>query len=451
MRTDPLYSYPSIRSSPKSRSLQSILTIVNKRQATQSLLMSLSKRILMAFRFSTKTFSTLICICIVLGMLVVGLSPFRGPANEVKWLSQQRGVHIGRYGTILSHGSFPSQVSESNEDGCSLEIWLQPDSVKRSSAIASFSASESPEQLSLVQYFRMLLLTKESSKDGKNSLIGVQDVFSAGKPTFVTITSGQSRSAIYVDGLLKMPFPQFRFSENCNGQLILGTSPVAVHQWQGQLYGLAVYDTELSTVQVLQHYKSWTKSGLPALRSEEFTVAQYRFDELHGNVIHNVVPHGIDLFIPTRYVLAHQIFLQPFWTEYVPGWSTWQDILINIIGFIPLGIVFRNHWTRIRPARSPILATMLLGLGVSLAIEVVQHYIPTRSSGTMDLITNTAGTYIGVLLYATRKIRGVLEKAMEFAHPGGHPNGSAMGELELVLKADSSVKPGEIQAFRPEP
>ena len=403
----------------------------------------------MPVRSKAKNFSTLICISVVLGMLVVGLSPFRGPANQVKWLNHQRGVHIGRYGTILSNRAFPGHLSESKQRSCSLEIWLQPESDKRSSAIVSFSPSESPEQFSLVQYFRMLLLTKQSSKDGKRSLIGVGDVFRAGKTTFLTITSGKSRAAIYVDGVLKQPFSQFEFSENCTGQLILGTSPVAMHQWQGQLYGFAVYDTELSAMQVTQHYESWTKSGLPRFRTDDRTVAQYRFDEQRGNEIHNAVQPGIDLYIPTRYVLAHQAFLQPFWTEYMPGWDTWKNILINIVGFIPLGVVFRNHWTRIRPVRNSILATMLVGLAVSLTIEVIQHYIPTRSSGTMDLITNTAGTYLGALLYAGRTIRLSFENAMEFANPGCCPDG-LRGEPELVLKAPSPIQQAGIRSHRPE-
>ena len=76
-------------------------------------------------------------------------------------------------------------------------------------------------------------------------------------------------------------------------------------------------------------------------------------------------------------------------------------LLINIIGFVPLGLALRAYWTLVRPIQRPALVTTALGLAVSLTIELLQSVIPTRNSGTTDLFTNSLGTYLGFLLYAS--------------------------------------------------
>lgn len=215
---------------------------------------------------------------------------------------------------------------------------------------------------------------------------------------------------MYLDGVLKRTFPGFRFAPDCAGQLVIGTSPVMDESWAGELRGLAVYGQDLTAAQVFKHYETWSAEGRPELSDDERATALYLFDERAGTAVHNAVPAGLDLYIPKRYALVHQIFLRPFWEEFEPRRSYLKDILINIIGLMPLGFFFAAYWTSVRPIKHAVLITTLLGFAVSLTIEVLQSYIPIRDSGTTDLITNTLGTFLGAKLYDLNVARALLAR-----------------------------------------
>jgi VanZ family protein len=185
--------------------------------------------------------------------------------------------------------------------------------------------------------------------------------------------------------------------------------------WPGQLRGLAIYETELTASQVAKHYETWTTQGAPELRGNEHVAALYLFNEHTGNIIHNAVHSGIDLYIPKRFSLLHQTFLEPFWKEFKPEWNYLRDTMMNIVGFIPLGFFFYAYWTSARPVKSAALAAVILGFAVSLTIEILQSYLPNRNSGTTDLITNTLGTFLGVKLYGSRTCQTLLARVYKSA------------------------------------
>jgi glycopeptide antibiotics resistance protein len=73
-------------------------------------------------------------------------------------------------------------------------------------------------------------------------------------------------------------------------------------------------------------------------------------------------------------------------------------VMKNIVGFVPLGFCFYPFlW--LRQGRGTMLLTIVAGTVVSLTIEILQAFLPTRDSGMTDVFTNTMGTWIGALLY----------------------------------------------------
>ena len=97
-----------------------------------------------------------------------------------------------------------------------------------------------------------------------------------------------------------------------------------------------------------------------------------------------------------NYGVIDKIALEPFWKEFNFSRSYWSGNVKNIVGFIPFGFCF-FVWFRIARIKGAALLTIILGAIVSLIIEVLQAFLPTRDSGTTDIITNTIGTYIGVV------------------------------------------------------
>ena len=311
---------------------------------------------------------------------------------------------FGRHGTAFTSGPLATSNLQ-DETSSSIEIWLQPGVVDDSSTIlAFFTPQDLWQRFSLRQSDTDLALIIGSQNEHVRPrvprVVYIDDVFRERKLRFISITSGADGTKLYVDGTLVRAIPQFRVSaSDFTGRLVLGTSPVVNDSWPGQLRGLAFYESELSATQISRHYETWTRQGRPDLSQNAHVLALYLFDERHGRIVHNGAGSGAEIQIPERYQILREKFLEPPWKEFNRRWSYWKNVGINIGGFIPLGFFFCAYLTFAGKITRPALVTVFLGAAVSVTIEVLQAYLPTRDSGMTDIITNTLGTCLGVLLY----------------------------------------------------
>ncbi|MES2324902.1 MAG: VanZ family protein [Pseudomonadota bacterium] len=86
-----------------------------------------------------------------------------------------------------------------------------------------------------------------------------------------------------------------------------------------------------------------------------------------------------------------------FLTLKMPQYWTYFDAIVNIVGYIPLGMLLvlalypllRGWWA--------ILGAAILGILVSGGMEAVQTYLPSRVPSNLDFMTNSAGAVIGAL------------------------------------------------------
>ena len=360
------------------------------------------------------------CICVVSIILIVGLWPFHAPNNNVDWLKNANGLHFGRYGSIVSSGAFRNN-DLNGDTSCSLEIWLEPSLTDGKNTILSFDGSRHPgAPFSLHQNKDALVLHQHNADSHgtvRTAWLRIDNVFRDKRPVYVTITLGKENTSVYLNGVLAKVSPILGTStNNFTGQLVVANSPGTDDSWSGRILGLAIYHRKLTAVQVAQHYEDWTKNRQPAPAQDEVPVALYLFNERAGEIIHNRLDPATDLVIPKRYFVLHSAFLTSPWREYRASWSYWKNVGINIAGFIPMGFCVVAYFSSVRTTdRAATAATIVLGFVTSLTIETLQVFLPTRDSGMTDLITNTVGTALGVILYRLSVTQRLLTKVEQYS------------------------------------
>ena len=78
------------------------------------------------------------------------------------------------------------------------------------------------------------------------------------------------------------------------------------------------------------------------------------------------------------------------------------DFIINVIGFIPLSYLMMLSLFALKRTLKMASASMMVFAScmcISLLIEILQYYIPGRSSQLFDVIANGMGVLIGITYY----------------------------------------------------
>lgn len=355
---------------------------------------------------------------LVLGViLVAGLWPFHAPSNQVRWIENENGLEFGRHGSVATRNAFEARHPDGS---CSLEIWLRPAHARGTRTILAFEGVGTAASPFSLQQNGGILRVRRHNIDGfgtdRTAVFDVAHAFQPGKPVFVTIVLKSHSTTVYLDGELARTEPVPGISTgNFAGRLVLANSPYSSNSWPGQILGLASYQSDLTGGQVAQHYRGWTQGQAAAIGAGESPVALYRFNERTGATVHNQLDEATDLAIPGRYFVLHPPFMTPPWREYHPTWEYWKDFAVNVAGFVPLGFSFLAWFSLSRAGKWPVVGVIAIGFATSLTIEILQAALPTRSSGTTDLFTNTLGTAFGVLFYRTRFGQRVLARVTSAA------------------------------------
>jgi hypothetical protein len=229
-----------------------------------------------------------------------------------------------------------------------------------------------------------------------------RDVFSSQQTLYLTITSGERGTNLYVDGTLVDANKKWRLSIPVEGdplRLVLGNSVHGNDGWQGDLHGLAISGEAISAESVRRRFENWTADRRLNAIKQDSTLLLLTFDQKNAAQFADQSGNENHLKIPQQMIALQKTILASalhpvIWNRTIVG-----DMLVNVVGFMPLGIVFFGLFQCSSGSftmHSQLLA-VLFCLLISLGIELAQAWIPTRYSTQLDLILNTFGAWLGIV------------------------------------------------------
>jgi VanZ family protein len=252
--------------------------------------------------------------------------------------------------------------------------------------------------------------TGQRGKKDPEPLIA-RGVITLNKRTLITLTVDPKRTTLYINGRPEAASLFFGLGrDNLTGEFVVGTSPVQHNSWVGVIRGIAIYNKELTTEEVSDRYHAWSSNREGDPFDRRSMLALYLFRERSGSSIKNEIQPGVNLYIPRHYTIwRHNILLSP-WKEFRPEWAYVRDVILNVLGFVPLGLVLYPYFRIVVDSKRPFLMTYLSAGVLSLAIEILQSLLPTRYSGWTDVITNSAGAALGASICFSSTGQSVLKK-----------------------------------------
>src|SRR4051812_48844545 len=108
-------------------------------------------------------------------------------------------------------------------------------------------------------------------------------------------------------------------------------------------------------------------------------------------------------WIPPEEIRA---FLTAPWPRYI----TLEDVLVNIIAYVPLGFLLARACMPRFGVRGAVVVAAALAALTSLSMEAVQMFMPSRIASNVDVLTNGMGGLIGALaapLFAPTRAPGM--------------------------------------------
>lgn len=360
---------------------------------------------------------TLTCLGLTAGVFVACLWPFNfSETNRVSVLPENSGIrfeapatpHKANLGGMVftAEGLSCRSNPSCGQGAVSIEIRLKAetensDCLKRIVDVRTADGSEAFYIGQWESFFIVRSFALRPAGGKPYQEIGIAHALAAERKRFVTVSSNSEGTAIYLDGRPAKQFPGVRLlkeSDTLHGhKLYFGNSPAIDCPWAGDLYGFAVYGRAMGSDEAAESFRRWEGSQAFGEGDRAQTaVAGYRFGAISGERIEDLSNSGNDLTASPRLIFEKPILHLPRLPDLHAA-----DVMLNVAGFIPLGLsfAFRQFRAGKQSLRTSAAAAILMGAALSLAVEVIQAWLPTRDSSLADLIANAAGAGLGAAAF----------------------------------------------------
>jgi hypothetical protein len=338
---------------------------------------------------------TLLTVGIWIGIFVTGLWPFNFvPGNQIRWLPGGAGLRFDGYGQVYSSvGAFSPRGPDGAAEA-TIELVFTPSKSYRDASTVFSLVNQDEVSFAIGQSITDLFLQGSFTQGvGKPvEKLWIDDVCASAREVFVTVTLDTRHVDVYLDGRLARSFPVLTRTDTLSGKVLVGHS-VNGGPWIGSVARLSIFEGTLDAAEISRRYEQWTQTR-HLDRDVNHRGAAYEFVTPGANFVRNVGVTGPDLTIPKTFRLLEPKVLD--WPDHLDR-SVAVDAIVNLAGFIPFGLgtcLCLRVWAGWGFSRC-VAMTILVGASVSLTIELLQVFLPTRDSSLADLVTNILGAASG--------------------------------------------------------
>jgi VanZ family protein len=332
--------------------------------------------------------------------------------NGATLLGTSNGIEFPQDGQVVSLSSTESLCGRLViGTGFTLEVWAATDDPDQAgpARIVSYSLNPLERNFTLGQSNKKLIMrlrTTETDLNGVKPHAELDSVFGSSEPQHIVVAYDFSEQRIFVNGemMLRQKIPGGRFTNwDPSYPLLLGNEATGNRPWNGKIFYVAIYDRALSEREIHKNYLAglaWDElpSKLDPLTSDGLVV-RYLFEERKGDKVgdDSNTDTSLDLYIPKYIQYAEKAYLYSNLEESLKNPKFFKDAALNILAFIPLGLLFHATLrSRYGSSLKTFAFVFIAGTLFTFGIESLQYLLVTRQSSFIDVFNNILGTTIGI-------------------------------------------------------